>query len=61
MYKWLEARKKATRTLSDEDVLTFRRIVTALRTIRRAMGDIDDAIGAHGGWPDAFGITEPKS
>lgn len=59
--KWLKDRaakggKKQSdgRVLTDEDILHYRRMVTALTETRRLMADIDKVIEAHGGWPGAF-------
>ena len=51
-YKWLKDRKG--RTLSDEDVAHYQKIVVALSETVRIMAEIDEAIEARGGWPDAF-------
>jgi len=42
------------RVLTDDDILHYRRVVTALTETRRIMTDIDKVIDKHGGWPDAF-------
>ncbi|WCT77757.1 type ISP restriction/modification enzyme [Novosphingobium humi] len=59
--KWLKDRaakggKKQSdgRVLTDEDVLHYRRMVTALTETRRIMAEIDKVIETHGGWPGAF-------
>ena len=59
--KWLKDRK--SRTLSDEDIDHYRKIVAALAETRRLMVEIDDVIKQHGGWPNAFqtGKTEKSS
>ena len=51
-YKWLKDRKG--RTLSDEDVAHYQKIVVALNEAIRIMTEIDEVIEDHGGWPDAF-------
>ena len=51
-HKWLKDRKG--RTLSDEDVAHYQKIVVALNRTIRIMAKIDEVIEAHGGWPDAF-------
>ena len=51
-HKWLKDRKD--RTLSDEDVAHYQKIVVALNETIRIMAEIDEVIEAHGGWPDAF-------
>ena len=55
-HKWLKDRKD--RTLSDEDLLHYAKIVTALHQTIRLMGEIDEVIDSHGGWPDAFAAGE---
>ena len=51
-HKWLKDRKG--RTLSDEDVAHYQKIVVALSETIRIVAEIDEVIEAHGGWPDAF-------
>ena len=51
-YKWLKDRKG--RTLSDEDIVHYQKIVVALNETTRIMAEIDEIIEAHGGWSDAF-------
>ena len=51
-YKWLKDRKG--RTLSDEDIAHYQKIVVALNETIRIMSEIDEVIEAHGGWPGAF-------
>jgi hypothetical protein len=55
--KWLKDRKG--RTLSDEDVVHYHKIVVALAETIRLMAEIDQVIAAHGGWPAAFTGTPP--
>lgn len=50
--KWLEDRKG--RTLSDDDIAHYQKIVVALSETIRLMDEIDRVIDAHGGWPGAF-------
>lgn len=47
--KWLKDRRG--RTLSDEEVAHYQRIVVALDETIRLMAGIDQAIEEHGGWP----------
>ncbi len=54
-HKWLKDRKG--RTLSNEDLLHYAKIVTALHETIRLMEEIDQVIEEYGGWPDAF-VTE---
>ena len=51
-HKWLKDRKG--RTLSDEDIAHYQKIVVALNETIRIMGEIDEVIEEQGGWPDAF-------
>ena len=51
-HKWLKDRNG--RTLSDEDIAHYQKIVVALSETIRIMAEIDEVIEAHGGWPDAF-------
>ena len=51
-HKWLKDRKG--RTLSDEDIDHYQKIVVALSETIHIMAEIDEVIEAHGGWPDAF-------
>ena len=50
--KWLKDRKG--RTLSEDDINHYRKIVAGLAETRRLMAEIDETIGQHGGWPIAF-------
>jgi hypothetical protein len=50
--KWLKDRKG--RTLTDEDIAHYHKIVIALTETIRLMAEIDQVINAHGGWPGAF-------
>ena len=66
--KWLKDRtakggKKASdgRILTDEDILHYRRMITAMDATIDLMAEIDTLIEAHGGWPDAFrGMVDAK-
>ncbi|TPM94232.1 type ISP restriction/modification enzyme [Mesorhizobium sp. B2-1-5] len=60
--KWLKDRAgkggkspSPGRVLSVDDILHYRRITVALRETIRLMGEIDQVIDRHGGWPHAFG------
>ena len=50
--KWLKDRKG--RTLTDEDIAHYHKIVIALSHTIRLMAEIDQVIETHGGWPGAF-------
>jgi predicted helicase len=56
--KWLKDRKG--RTLSDDDIAHYQKIVVALSETIRIMGEIDEVIEAHGVWPGAF-LTDGES
>ena len=51
-HKWLKDRKG--RTLSNEDVAHYQKIIVALNETIRIMVEIDEVIETYGGWPDAF-------
>lgn len=57
--KWLKDRKG--RTLSDEDIAHYQKIVVALADTIRLMNEIDNVIEEHGGWPGAFATKEHVS
>jgi hypothetical protein len=44
-----------------EDILHYRRIVTALGETIKIMAEIDRVIDAYGGWPGAFQTTSEVS
>jgi len=50
--KWLKDRKG--RSLSEDDLAHYQRIVVALTETIRLMRQIDEFIDEHGGWPAAF-------
>ena len=56
-HKWLKDRK--VRTLSDEDIAHYQKIVVALSETIRLMQEIDEVIEQHGGWPGAFQSSVP--
>ncbi|HEX2865184.1 MAG TPA: type ISP restriction/modification enzyme, partial [Deinococcales bacterium] len=58
LHKWLDDRRKAGRSLSDEDVEHYRKMVAAIAETIRIMGEIDETIEAHGGWPLAGSVPE---
>jgi hypothetical protein len=55
--KWLKDRKG--RTLSDDDIAHYHKIVISLQETIRLMTEIDQVIEKHGGWPGAFATTKP--
>jgi len=56
--KWLKDRKG--RTLSDEDIAHYQKIVVALHETIRIMAEIDEVIEKHGGWPGAFQVAKEE-
>lgn len=59
--KWLKDRQakggknpRPARVLTDEDIDHYQKIVVALNETIRLMGEIDEVIDEHEGWPDAF-------
>ncbi len=55
-HKWLKDRKG--RTLSDDDLAHYQKIVVALSETIRLMEEIDEVIDEHGGWPNAFATNQ---
>ncbi|HXG92930.1 MAG TPA: type ISP restriction/modification enzyme [Blastocatellia bacterium] len=56
--KWLKDRRG--RTLTDEDIAHYQRVVVALKETIRLMAEIDEVIEAHGGWPLPGSQDAPK-
>jgi len=59
--KWLKDRKG--RTLTDDDITHYHKIIVALTETIRLMAEIDTVIESHGGWPAAFvaeQLAEPE-
>ncbi len=58
--KWLKDRgpKKGRpgRTLTDEDIEHYKKIIVAIQKTILIVGEIDEVIEEHGGWPNAFVI-----
>lgn len=54
--KWLKDRKN--RTLSEDDINHYRKIIAALAETRSLMIEIDDVIEQHGGWSAAFQLGQ---
>lgn len=65
LQKWLDERRKAGRSLTDEDIAHWRRIYVALETAHKLMIQVDEVIERHGGWPNgpgeggAFSLDHP--
>ena len=51
-HKWLKDRKG--RTLSEDEIAHYQKIIVAINETIRIMGEIDEVIEKHGGWPGAF-------
>ena len=63
--KWLKDRQakggknpRPGRTLTEEDINHYQKIVVAIKETIRIMAEIDEVIEEHGGWPDAFQTQE---
>jgi hypothetical protein len=59
LHKWLDDRRKAKRSLSQDDIAHWLRVYAALEATQGLMLQVDVAIEAHGGWPDAFSQNHP--
>lgn len=59
LHKWLDDRRKAERSLSDDEIAHWRRIYAALEATQSLMAQVDQAIAANGGWPGAFSQDHP--
>ena len=69
--KWLKDRQakggknpRPGRILTEEDIAHYQKVIVAISETIRIMGEIDEVIDQHGGWPEAFatdvGIPEGK-
>jgi len=54
-HKWLDDRRKNERSLSDEEIATFRSIVEACGRLVEVSSEIDQCIERAGGWSSLFG------
>jgi hypothetical protein len=59
LHKWLDDRRKAGRSLSQDDITHWLRVYAALRATQKLMQQVDAAIEANGGWPGAFSQNHP--
>lgn len=65
LHKWLDDRRKAGRSLSDDDIAHWRRIYAALQATQGLMEQVDEVVERHGGWPTgpseggAFSLNHP--
>ena len=51
LHKWLDDRRKAGRSLSQDDITHWLRVYAALQATQKLMLQVDEAIEANGGWP----------
>jgi Type ISP C-terminal specificity domain len=59
LHKWLDDRRKAKRSLSQDDITHWLRVYAALEATQKLMLQVDVAIEANGGWPGAFSQNHP--
>jgi len=59
LHKWLDDRRKAGRSLSQDDITHWLRVYAALQATQKLMGQVDAAIEDNGGWPGAFSQNHP--
>lgn len=59
LHKWLDDRRKAGRALSQDDITHWLRVYAALQATQKLMLQVDVAIEANGGWPNAFSQNHP--
>lgn len=59
LHKWLDDRRKAGRSLSQDDITHWLRVYAALQATQTLMQQVDEAIEANGGWPGAFSQNHP--
>ena len=59
LHKWLDDRRKAKRSLNQDDITHWLRIYASLAATQKLMLQVDEAIEANGGWPGAFSQNHP--
>jgi hypothetical protein len=59
LHKWLDDRRKAGRSLSQEDITHWLRVYASLQATQALMLQVDTAIEANGGLPGAFSQNHP--
>jgi hypothetical protein len=59
LHKWLDDRRKAGRSLSQDDITHWLRVYASLEATQKLMLQVDVAIDANGGWPGAFSQNHP--
>ncbi|WP_099771646.1 hypothetical protein [Mesotoga sp. H07.pep.5.3] len=52
----IKAKDRKGRTLSDEDIIHYQKIIVAIKETIKIMNEIDVVIEQYGGWPDAFKV-----
>ena len=57
LHKWLDDRRKAKRSLSQDDITHWLRIYASLEATQKLMRQVDEAIEANGGWPSTAGAS----
>jgi len=60
LHKWLDDRRKAGRSLSQDDITYWLRVYAALQATQKLMLKVDEVIEANGGWPGAFSQNHPS-
>ncbi len=55
-HKWLDDRRKSERSLSDDEIATFRSVVAACGRIIELSSDIDQCVELAGGWSSLFAL-----
>jgi hypothetical protein len=59
LHKWLDDRRKAGRSLSQDDITHWLRVFASLQATQKLMLQVDESIEADGGWPGAFSQNHP--
>mgnify|MGYP006910913850 FL=1 len=59
LHKWLDDRRRAGRSLSQNDITHWLRVYAALEATQKLMLQVDEAIEVNGGWPGAFSQNHP--
>lgn len=61
LHKWLDDRRKAKRSLSQDDITHWLRVYAALQATQKLMLQVDEAIEANGGWPGTAGALSSSA
>jgi predicted helicase len=59
LHKWLDDRRKAGRSLSQDDITHWLRVYASFEKTQKLMLQVDVAIEVNGGWPSAFSQNHP--